>query len=495
MDKPFVFSTLLERIAPALPKDKPIYLVGGGVRDFLLNRDTKDYDFAMDSGSLETARRVADVLKAAYYPLDETRQTGRVVVAQEDGSRIFLDFALLRGPDLESDLRLRDFTINTLTIDVHQPDSLLDPLGGLADLRSKVLRACLPTALEDDPIRILRGVRLATALSFRITPDTLKQMHQAAPQLKRVSPERLRDELFRILDSPQPATAIRLLEMLGILPELLPELLRLKGISPSPPHVYDAWTHTLETVENLEHVLKVIAREYDPDSSANLMMGWISMQLGRYRERLESHLNECITPDRKLSSLLYLAALYHDAGKPSQRQEDEEGRVRFIGHERESRRLIRKRARALHMSSDEIERLKRIVGSHMRPLLLSQSSRAPSRRSIYRFFRDLGAAGVDVCLLSLADTLATYGTTLPQEYWQRQLQVIRQLLEAWWEKPGESVSPPALLRGGDLIRELRLEPSPEIGKILEAIREAQATGEVNTYTEALEFARSWQKQS
>ena len=201
MDKPFVFSTLLERIAPALPKDKPIYLVGGGVRDFLLNRDTKDYDFAMDSGSLETARRVADVLKAAYYPLDETRQTGRVVVAQEDGSRIFLDFALLRGPDLESDLRLRDFTINTLTIDVHQPDSLLDPLGGLADLRSKVLRACLPTALEDDPIRILRGVRLATALSFRITPDTLKQMRQAAPQLKRVSPERLRDELFRILET------------------------------------------------------------------------------------------------------------------------------------------------------------------------------------------------------------------------------------------------------------------------------------------------------
>src|SRR3989304_8864492 len=103
MEKPVIHSRLLEQIAPALPKDKPVYLVGGGVRDFLLNRETKDYDFAMDSGSLETARQVADILRAGYYPLDEMRHTGRVVLVQEDGSRIFLDFALLRGPNLESD--------------------------------------------------------------------------------------------------------------------------------------------------------------------------------------------------------------------------------------------------------------------------------------------------------------------------------------------------------------------------------------------------------
>jgi len=494
MEKPVIHSRLLEQIAPALPKDKPVYLVGGGVRDFLLNRETKDYDFAMDSGSLETARQVADILRAGYYPLDEMRHTGRVVLVQEDGSRIFLDFALLRGPNLESDLRGRDFTINTLTVDVHNPNSLLDPLGGVADLRDKVLRSCSPTAMEDDPIRILRGARLATALSFRITSDTLKQMRQAVPSLKRVSPERLRDELFRILDGPQPATAMRLLDMLGVLPELLPELQLLKGVSQPHPHVFDAWTHTLKTVKNLERVLNILAKEYNPDESTNLMMGLISMQLGRYREQLDVHVNERLTPDRNLRPLLHLAALYHDAGKPSQRQEEEDGRVRFIGHEAESKRLIRKRSHALHLSTAEIEHLGRIVGAHMRPLLLSQANQAPSRKAIYRFFRDLGAAGVDVCLLSLADTLATYGTTLPQEYWQRHLQVVRQLLEAWWEKPAESVSPPELLRGGDLIRELRLEPGPVIGKILEAIREAQATGEVITYAQALDFARSWLEQ-
>lgn len=491
MHSPFKFSKLLKEIVSALPTDRQVYLVGGLVRDFFLNRETKDYDFVLDHGSLEAGRRVADHLGAAYYPLDEARQTARVILVEMDGSHRLLDFALQRGPNLESDLRNRDFTINALAIDLNDPEKLLDPLGGLADLHNKLLRSCSPNSFEEDPLRILRGVRLAAALNFRITPETLNQMRQSVPQLVQVSSERLRDELFRILEGPQPATAIRALDILGVVQVILPELMPLKGITQSSPHVHEAWTHTLETISKLESVLEVLSRDYNPDSSANLMMGLVSMHLGRYRQQIYAHLSERISSDRKLQPLLFLAALYHDAGKPVCRQLEEDGRIRFLGHEVESRRLVGIRAHALHMSSEEVNRLENIVGAHLRPLSLSQTNQDPSRKAIYRFFRDLGAAGVDVCLLSLADTLATYGSTLPQEFWNRQLRVIRLLLEAWWEKPAESVSPPELLRGGDLIRELLLEPGPLIGKLLEAIRESQATGEVQSYADALKFARRW----
>jgi hypothetical protein len=129
----------------------------------------------------------------------------------------------------------------------------------------------------------------------------------------------------------------------------------------------------------------------------------------------------------------------------------------------------------------------------MRILFLTNSllrdGKAPSRRAIYRFFRDTGVAGVDVCLLALADLRATYEETLPQETWAACLEVVRILLENWYEKPAESVVPPSLLDGDDLMRELDLQPGKQIGDLLEMIREAQAMGEVSTAGQALELAR------
>jgi hypothetical protein len=126
----------------------------------------------------------------------------------------------------------------------------------------------------------------------------------------------------------------------------------------------------------------------------------------------------------------------------------------------------------------------------MRPLLLTQTGKPPTRRAIYRFFRDAGPAGVDVCILSLADMLGTYGPALPVETWADLLEVVRVLLQAWWEQPEESVSPPPLLNGHELVDELKIEPGKIVGEILEAIREAQASGTVQTRLEALDLARS-----
>jgi tRNA nucleotidyltransferase/poly(A) polymerase len=166
-----------------------------------------------------------------------------------------------------------------------------------------------------------------------------------------------------------------------------------------------------------------------------------------------------------------------------------DGSTRFLKHEEAGAQIVKARSQDFRLSNAEGERMEMIVRHHLRPLLLSRDSGTPSRRAIYRFFRDTGAAGVDVCLLSLADILATYGSSLPQAVWTRHMDVVRSLLEAWWEQKEDQVSPPTLLSGNDLIKILGLKPGPQIGQLLEEIREAQASGEVSDRASALEFAR------
>lgn len=471
-----------------LPVDLPAFLVGGAVRDALVGREIHDLDIILKGSVIRATRSLADKIGAAFYPLDVQRDYARLILKDDQGERLVLDFTPQDGPDLESDLRKRDFTFNAIALDLRQPHKLYDPLGGIADLLAKKLRACSATAFLDDPVRVLRAVRQSVSFSLQILPESLALIRQAVPRLPQVSPERLRDELFKMLSQKRPAAAFNILDMLGGLPYILPEINALKGIEQSPPHINDVWNHTLEVLNRLEDVLQVLATDYDPDKAASLILGMSVLRLGRYRQQLEEHLSQPLNPDRSMRSLLFLAALYHDTGKPQTRQVDINGRIRFFDHGQVGASLMSRRAQTLRLSNQETERLVLIVKHHMHPLLLAYEEQLPTRKAIYRFFRQTGEAGVDVCILSLADMLATYGSGLPPEMWAHQLDVVRMLLESWWEKPAEAVSPPPLINGHDLMDRFGLEPGPQLGDLLEAIREAQATGQVATLEDAFTLA-------
>jgi len=481
---------ILAQIQAALPANTPVYLVGGAVRDLLLNHAAHDLDFVLPKDAIAASRSVANALDGGFFALDAERNTGRVILTTQADERYFLDFATFRGPDLESDLRARDFTINAIAVDIRQPEALIDPLGGARDLHARQLRPCSATSFEDDPLRILRCVRLAVEFELKLLPETRRLLHQALDGLPKISPERVRDELFRILETRRPVVALRTLDILGALVYVMPELIALKGVDQSPPHREDVWTHTLNTVQKLADLLDVLQPVHDAEATANWAMGLVSLRIGRYRQQINAHLSKAPNPDRSLRALLLLAALYHDAGKPDTRNVAEDGRIRFIEHDQLGAQLAHRRGVRLHLSNIEIERLTTVVRQHMRPLLLAQSGETPTRRAIYRFFRATGEAGVDICLLSLADSLATYGAGLPHDIWSHQLETTRTLLEAWWEQAEEKVSPPALLNGRDLMEVFSLSPGPEIGRLLEEIREAQATGEIKERSEALEYVRT-----
>jgi len=196
--------------------------------------------------------------------------------------------------------------------------------------------------------------------------------------------------------------------------------------------------------------------------------------------------------------LLIFAALYHDVSKPATRFVDEEGRTRFLGHDVQGAEIAASRARALKLSNGEIRRIEVIIANHMRfhfhVSKMEGERKTPSRKAIYRFFRDTKTAGVDLILLGLADVRGTRSTTLTQEGWTSALDVARIFLENYWEKPEESVTPRRLVNGVDLMQALGLNASPLIGEVLEAIREAQATGKIADQTEALNFAQGWLKE-
>ena len=485
---PIHIHPILERVAAILPQDRPVYVVGGAVRNALLRLPVVELDFTLRGKAIKTARKLADTLDGAFYALDKERDYGRVIIPQSEGCHLVLDFAPFQGATLEEDLKSRDFTINALAVEIHRPQELLDPWGGAADLYSKRLHACSPLAFISDPVRILRGIRFSILFDMRTDPDTQERIRAAVSLLPEVSAERLRDELLHLLGSPKPATAIRILDYLEAIPYVLPELSAMKGVDQSPPHILDVWNHSLDVLTRLHQVLDVLKPTYNPQDSASLFLGVISHRLGRYREQIDIHLNTRFIPPRSLVSLVFLSALYHDIGKPHTKQIDQEGQIRFIKHEEVGADLVVKRGQALQLSNSEIKRTRVIVLNHMRPLWLSQSGKLPSRRAIYRFFRDTGPGGVDICLLSLADTLATYGPTLPPDIWAHQVDVVRYLLEAWWEKKEEVISPPTLIDGNDLMEELGLKPGPIIGQILRNIQEAQATGKVTNQRQALELA-------
>lgn len=515
------FPEIYTHLRQALGSDTEIYLVGGSVRDLLLGNRSHDLDFVLPEQALRSARRMANALGGAFFPLDIERDTGRAIHTLPNGQKLVLDFARFRGSDLESDLRHRDLTVNAMAIDIRNPERVIDPTGGANDARNKLLRAASSAAFTDDPLRILRCVRLASQLEFRIETETLRLMRLAIPRIAQVSGERIRDEVFRILDGPRPVAGLRTLQILGALPQVLPDLAILPGSLPvaaapsipgrqdlqetareqelidpgngrhpniestapiefpQGPYHLDAWEHTLGVVRQVHVLLNILKPEPDPEAAANWSMGLVSLRIGRYRKQLEEHLAEPKNPDRSRRALLLLAALYNNLGAEAAWKPDPAAAA-------EKARLQGSR---FHLSTAEIQHLAAIIENARRPLYLESQPEEPSNREIYRFFRSAGEAGVEASLLALAEVLTFYGPAMPQGTWARCLMVVRRLFEAWWEQP-EIVDPPSLLNGFILMQEIGLQPGPDLGWILEAIRESQAAGEIKTREQALELARS-----
>lgn len=494
------------------------WLVGGAIRDLLTGRIPHDLDVSIDGNGLDVARDLAAAVGGSFVLLDDERCIGRVVVPLSPGQsqRITVDLVQLRAATIEEDLTLRDITVNaiacpltthTLPILVeaiqtlwHAPlhdhehhflcdqlglrERLKDPCGGLCDLRQHTIRLCHPRSILDDPLRILRIVRLAADRHLQLSPEVVTAMTTGASGLDLVAQERIREELLKLLQVAGAARWLQMLDATGVLTRLFPELEAGRTCDQPLVHFLPVLAHQLETVVSVEWLLErspylVIpaALRYHPDLDCTLP----------YREKLVSHMMSPMRSGYPRIAFLKLAALLHDNAKPQTKRLAPGGRVSFHGHHQIGAEVALQIARRLRMSREESGYLTRVIREHMRPFQLRIAPDL-TPRALARFFRDTGEDGPDILIHELADHLASRGPHLDVHDWREHVDWTTRLLTDYWVSP-PSASIPPLINGHDLMHALGLEPGRLVGIILRDLREAQMANEISSREEALTLAR------
>ena len=249
-------SRLLTEISRFLAeKNIPAFIVGGFVRDMLLGRDTADIDIAVGADALEVASQAAAAFGGTYVPLDDINLTGRVILPDKKRQ---IDFTTLKG-DIRQDLARRDFTIDAMAIELNKSiktvldiKNIIDPFNGQGDLRRRLVRAVSDIIFREDTARLMRAVRIAAELNFRIEDATEILITKDNQLITGVAGERVREELLRLLTLPGAGKRLFYLDKLGLLTTLIPELSRSKGVEQPKEHAWDVFDHSIQTVTATE---------------------------------------------------------------------------------------------------------------------------------------------------------------------------------------------------------------------------------------------------
>jgi putative nucleotidyltransferase with HDIG domain len=458
-------SEALEAVRAQLAGEEA-WLVGGAVRDRLLGRDTDDVDVALSGDLRAHARAIAKATGGAAFQLSGAFGAWRVV---GPGHAWHVDLVTLRDGEIGEDLAHRDFTINAMAEPLQGGD-LLDPYGGRADLDARLVRMVSPRALDEDPLRALRAVRMAVELDLRIEPDTAAAARRHAPAIERVAPERVFGELKRVVGADEVRRALELMTAHGLTDVVLPELAALKGVDQSDFHHADVYDHTLEVVEAVARLQR------DPAGAG----------LGEQTPKVASLLAEPLADELTRGGAMRFAALLHDTAKPQTRRVRPDGRVTFIGHDAEGAALARGVMRRLRGSQRLAEYVSALVARHLDlGFLVHEAPLDP--RAVWRYLRATEPFSADITTFTVADRLATRGRGADAAI-PRHLELACQLLDAAFSER-EAGRPAPLVRGDELVRELGVKAGPPLGRVLAQLAEDRYAGEIATREDALRRAR------
>jgi len=459
---------LEELLAPLAPVGPAGWVVGGGLRDALLQRPVADVDLALDGDAREAARLLARAHRAGRFPLSDAFGAWRV----HGGDLPYtVDITPLQGGSLEADLAKRDLTINALALPLRGGE-LVDRHGGVADLDARVLRMVGPTVLRDDPVRLVRLARLACQLGFGIDPATRLRARMDAGEVLGPAPERVAEELRRIARLPDAWRGLEALDDLGVLGVLVPELEEGRGLEQTPYHHKDVLGHTLEVAE------RVCEIRADPTE--------VFRSSGpRIAEALHAPLADGLTR----GEALVFAALFHDMAKPVTYAVTPEGRATFFHHDRRGAQMAEEWCRRYRTSTRFREVVALCVRGHL-ALGFCVHRQPMSLRQIDRYLRSTAPAEVELMVLSVADRLATSGprTTPPQI--ERHLAVAREMARWHFALVDRGPMRP-LLNGAELAKLLGRAPGRWTSELVDALREEQVVGLVQTVDQARRFARGW----
>lgn len=462
-------STAVRSAREVLATESDVWIVGGAIRDALLDRTVTDLDLAVAGDERGIASRVARMAGGPAFELSAEFGTWRAMPADRAWHA---DVTRMRGDGIEADLAGRDFTVNAIAVAIGDLTSApVDPHGGAADVERRLLRAVSESSFEDDPLRVLRAARLAAELEFELEPETVRLAREAAARAGEATGERQFAELRQMIAGPEPLRGLAVLDELGATGGVLPELEALRGVRQNPNHHLDVHGHTLEVLANLLTV------EGDLDRYA-----------GDAADGVRELLSEPLADELSRGGALRFGALFHDVGKPATREEHPGGFVSFVGHDREGAGLVREACARLRTSRALARHLEALTMHHLH-LGFMTHERPLSRRRLYDYLRTCEPVAADVTLLTVADRLAARGTgpTASTEMIEAHLELAREVLPAAleWHREGPPRSP---IAGDELARAVGIDPGPELGRLIAEVEAGVFTGEVETAEQAVEYA-------
>ena len=438
---------------------QPLYLVGGSLRDRILGRPSKDYDFVVSSNARAFAQSIAVKHGSRVIEMGKAK---RAVFRVVSGDKV-LDFSPLYGSCIDDDLMNRDFTINGLGFDLSS-EKLIDPAGGRHDIASGTIRLISDEAILADPVRMLRAFRLGAALCFDIAPKTLCAIADQVPLLARSAGERIKSEFFGLVEAKRSFPYLRQMSEVGLLGQVIPELESCRDCPPDGGE-QNIFEHLIRAYEEMETLL-----------------GKYPSIWPEYAEPMQQYLEQ---DNRK--TLLKAAALFHDLGKPLTYCRDNTGKVRYLRHEDKGALVVTDLCTRLRMSGRERSYLHLIVRNHLHPLHLFDARQRGvlTKKGVVRFFTRYQDDALGLLLHSLADQQAKIANDNKSD--QRFVAFLDEIFQRYFNEFKPTSTAPKLISGKDLIVHFGLVPSKLFGRLLHSVEEARLNGQIKTRKEALDL--------
>ena len=454
-----------EIIAELKNTGKKIFLVGGTVRDYLLNRPTYDRDLiVIDEDARVFSENLAKTLDATFIPLDEENKIYRLVLKDKLN---YLDITNPIENDLDKDLQRRDFTINALAMDINTGE-ILDKSGGKKDLEQGIIRMISEKNFDDDPLRILRAYRFQAGLGFDIENETLNAIKSRVELISKPAVERINVEILKLFEGKYTVKALFALDEVGLLDKLFPPMIDVKKVPPNSHHHLDLLHHSIEVVNQIQQLYEESCDEVKKELEKSDFGG---------ASRL-AHIK--------------LVGLLHDIGKFSTWTIEENDRHRFLKHDDVGSKMAEKMLKEMHFSKKQIEYISTQIRLHIYPSGVLQAPNL-SEKHYMRYIRKMEGSVVDNIILAKADRLSAQGKDITKEILETNLSGLNKMLNYYLEIRDSLKPLPKLLDGNEVMEILEIKPSPVLGQIMEALHEAQISSDVTNKEEAILFVKDFAK--
>lgn len=444
-------------------KNEHAYIVGGYLRNCMLNIHSCDIDIVTPKGTAKAlTQQFADTINGYFIELDNINNIYRVVFENKID---YIDIADCTGDSIEEDLKRRDFTINALAYDLTN-SSITDVCHGQEDIKQGIIREISKENIIDDPIRILRAFRFQSMLGFEMSSNLKNIIKEHATLLTTTAKERVNTELIKLFAGKNVVEALHSLDEYDVLEMLIPEVKEIKKIPPNSHHHLPLIEHSIETVRQVQ------------------------LYYDNAQGEVKEHLEEELFGAQPRIAYLKLAAFLHDVGKPVTWQiEPDTGRHRFIMHDSEGAKIIVPTLKNLKFSKKQIAYIQKIIKNHIYPASLVTSP-DKNDKAYLRFYRKMEDEVIDLIAIAHADRLSAQGPAITKEMTDKNINGLKELLKYYLESKKTLKPLPKLLDGKEIMDILNIQASPQLGKIIEALKEAQISSVVNTKDEAIEFVKN-----